>query len=399
MKRLIPVFKVLRVLSMAALTVGAVVALGNDHASMAATKYTAFVGGGRAGVAVETFRPSTIFVNVGDSVEFQNPYEEIHTVTYVGSAAVPDLIVPNGPPPKTGPPQLIFNPLAANPTASVATVDGSAYQNSGVLNKGQSWTATFPKQGLFKFLCLVHPGMESSVTVLAAGVFVPTQAQRDFEAQDLLNRDIGPGERSAASGQAVKSAGSGGTSTWDLSIAASVGQTDVNRFIPSRLQVGLGDTVRWNNNTFVPHTITFTSGAAVPDLVTPQFQGAGPPLLILNPQALFPSGAPQQQYAGTGFVNSGFIGAGPEATGGKTFAMTFTRAGTYSYLCILHADQGMAGVIEVGPQTGIVPPRTGDGGLTATDGRHVAAWRWYAAGGGLLGLALLALGRLRARAG
>src|ERR1041385_2572747 len=95
-------------LLLAALGFGAlgVFALGNDGSS-AATQYTNNVGGGAAGISVETFRPKVIFVNQGDSVRFVNPYEEIHTVTYAPDGKYPDFIVPSGPPPKNGPPTLI----------------------------------------------------------------------------------------------------------------------------------------------------------------------------------------------------------------------------------------------------------------------------------------------------
>ena len=83
--------------------------------SDAATQYTNNVGGGAAGIAVETFRPKVIFVNQGDSVRFVNPYEEIHTVTFVPDNKVPDLIQLAAPPGPTTPPKLIFNPRVSTP--------------------------------------------------------------------------------------------------------------------------------------------------------------------------------------------------------------------------------------------------------------------------------------------
>ena len=74
------------------------------------------------------------------------------------------------------------------------------------------------------------------------------------------------------------------------------------------------------------------------------------------------------------------------------FSLTFTKAGTYTYICLLHADQGMAGVIVVGPPGSgvalsgggtITPPSTGDGGLL---GASSGGWMMYA------GLVLLVAG-------
>jgi len=331
----------------------------------AATKYTDFVGGGASSISVETFRPSVIFVNAGDSVEFTNPYEEIHTVTFLAPGQKePDLIVPKGPA-TAGPPTLIFNPQVAFPTpaSGAATFDGTAYVNSGILNKGQSFVVTFPKEGTYKFMCVIHPGMEGTVQVIRSGVTVPTQAARDFEAKTQLDAALAKGEQAAAAVQTGKTTNAAGKTTWSVATGPSVGQVDVMRFIPTRLQVNVGDTVTWNNTTPVPHTVTFTSGAAAPELVLPQPSAGGPPDLVVNPQVLFPVNA-GPNYDGTGYVNSGFIGAGPEATAGTSFSLTFTKPGTYTYICVLHADQGMAGTIVVG--TGVTPPSTGDAGIAGS---------------------------------
>src|SRR5688572_18085025 len=49
-----------------------------DTDSRAATKVTAYAGGGARGISVEMFRPKDIFIHAGDSIEWVNPYEEIH---------------------------------------------------------------------------------------------------------------------------------------------------------------------------------------------------------------------------------------------------------------------------------------------------------------------------------
>src|SRR5688572_19508406 len=50
--------------------------------SSAATKYNAYAGGGRAGISVDMFRPTQLIIAAGDTVEWNNPFEEIHTVTF-----------------------------------------------------------------------------------------------------------------------------------------------------------------------------------------------------------------------------------------------------------------------------------------------------------------------------
>jgi hypothetical protein len=126
---------------------------------------------------------------------------------------------------------------------------------------------------------------------------------------------------------------------------------------------------------------------------------------VLAPSVLFPAGP--RSFDGTGYVNSGFIGTGEEATGGRSYSLTFTKAGTYAYLCVLHADQGMAGVVEVvaggaggagGTGGGVVrPPSTGDGGLLGATHSGSDSLYYYAAGAIMLALGSVVAVRVRAR--
>jgi plastocyanin len=258
--------------------------------------------------------------------------------------------------------------------------------------KDQGFTVTFNQNGNYPFLCIIHPGMEGFVQVLPSGVTVPTQAQRDAEAQTQLDAAVAEGERlAAAAPRPAATTDASGRTTHFVPTGPSVDTIDVMRFLQPRLQVRVGDTVTWTNNTPVPHTATFTVGQPAPELIMPQPQAGGPPNLVLNPQVLFPAGG--STFDGSSYANSGFIGAGPEATAGQSYSLTFTKAGTYPYICVLHADQGMAGVIEVGTGTGITPPSTGDAGL-APGRTGLPLWALAAAASAV---AVIVLGALRAR--
>ena len=187
--------------------------------------------------------------------------------------------------------------------------------------------------------------MQVDVQVLRTNVSILTQDQIDAEAAALLADQLAKGEASAAAADPGKTTNDDGTTTWEVLNAPTVEAASPMRFIPSRLQIGVGDTVAWENPTFVPNTVTFN--AESPSFLIPEPQDEGPPLLVIDPKVLFPV-KPSQNFDGSGYVNSGFTGAGPEATGGESFSLTFTRAGTYSYVCMLHANQGMARVIVVG---------------------------------------------------
>lgn len=81
-----------------------------------------------------------------------------------------------------------------------------------------------------------------------------------------------------------------------------VSATDDRVFFPQDLTITLGDTVRWTNSGNTPHTITFSDGA-VPSL---------------------------NLFAGR-----------------QTYEVTFSKAGTFHYLCQFHSD--MVGSITVTP--------------------------------------------------
>jgi plastocyanin len=365
---------------------------GNSPGVSAAAKYTVFAGGGRAGISVDAFRPGVVNVNVGDTVDFTNPYEEIHTVTFLAGKKIPELIEAVPPTDGRGPPTIRINPDAAK-VVKADSFDGSAGFNSGVLNKGQSFSVTFKQGGSFQLVCIVHPFMTATVNVLPAGTFVASQAQRDAEAATILDNVAKAGEAAAASLRATQSAGAGGTSSWKLSFPPPGNAPyAVNRFVPSRLSIGVGDSVTWDNNVEgPPHTVTFLGGTAAPAPIMPAASGD----LVIPPNVAFPT--PQKTYEGTGYTSSGIIQKAPGSP--PSYTLTFPKAGTYSYICLLHADQGMAGVVEVGGGSTsagggtITPPSTGDAGLVQE--ASMTAWLLAAAAVLVFGLGGLAVIKVR----
>ena len=150
-----------------------------------------------------------------------------------------------------------------------------------------------------------------------------------------------------------------GTSTRDEAVQA-------NAFLPRSLTVNVGDSITWHLNSGEFHTVTFLSGAPAPPLFT-----IGPDGPEINPAAVAPSGGPT--YDGTGIANSGLLEKGQQWTLG------FTKAGTYAFLCLVHA--GMAGTVKV-QDPGTAYPRSQSqydvqsrvsGNLLLADGRLLAA--------------------------
>lgn len=109
----------------------------------------------------------------------------------------------------------------------------------------------------------------------------------------------------------------------------------VMRDFPHTVHVRVGDAVVWANDTINEiHGVTFLAGQALP-LIPDWFLGS-------------PSGNPAN-YDGTSFLDSGPLYA-PDAGRNQSFAVTFTKAGTFSYVDVEDdALLGMQGTVVVTP--------------------------------------------------
>jgi len=135
--------------------------------------------------------------------------------------------------------------------------------------------------------------------------------------------------------------------TWQVKVGGESADhaLQAQAFLPSTITINQGDTIKWTMNADFVHTVTFLAGG--PPLPEPIPSGeAG--LLMLNPQNAFPVGGPT--YDGTSFVGSGILDHK-----GANFSLTFPKAGTYSYRCMLHP--GMAATVVVQP-AGSASPMT-----------------------------------------
>ena len=316
---------------------GAFLLGGSEPTSATANRFTAYVGNGGGGVAMSVFMPSSLVVNEGDTINWTNPYPEPHTVSFnAGRPAPTNTMEPLG--------------------EKAPKFDGTQQFSSGFMRRGDNFEVTFIKAGSYTLVCLIHAGQTVDVSVISPGMHVQTQAQIDSQAKAQFDALKPVGDRLLAGIPAPsRTARADGTTSWTIPTAPAQdvkgGSVAVMTFVPARLNVGVGDTVTWLNEIPVPHTITFTAG--------------GPPRAPT--QVVRPAGG---LYDGSSYVNSGQMGSVPGRSG-TSFALTFTKAGTYPYICILHVDQGMAGVVQVGEaMPAISPPSTGDAGLQTA----LAAW-------------------------
>lgn len=221
---------------------------------------------------------------------------------------------------------------------------------------------SFPKAGTYPFLCIIHPGMDGTVTVVDSGT-TSTQAQLDTAAQQVFTPAIAALKAQAstlAAKPVTQTRNTDGSTTFRVdTVGGFVAPSDVQQFFPTRMDVKVGDTVVFESSVPTPHTVTFLGGTPLPfppSLEDPKIFGATP--------------APAAGYDGTGYVNSGVIGVGFP---GQSFSIKFSKAGAFPFVCILHVDQGMGGLIAIG-NAAITPPATGMAGLVGgTSSATIAA--------------------------
>ncbi len=314
------------------------------------------------GLQANAFGPSTLTVNVGDTVNWTLT-AFVHTVSFLSGGSRPPDAVQD----ESGRP--LFNPAIAFPSGG-PTYAGTGFVNSGMLAEpGAKFALTFTQAGTFEYVCLLHPGMAANVVVQQAGAPYPmTQAQVDARANEELNNKLAQAQQLQQSVQPSSQAGPAGTSNHAITAGIGGNQSTVLRFLPTTSRIMAGDSITWTaKDPHEIHTVTFYDQAGkVPEFIVPDPQPNGPPKLIMNNVA--PEGGTRVESQG--MYNSGILG--PE----QSYTFTFPKPGTYSYVCVVHAAEGMFGSVRVEaasalpplPQTGGAPlpaalPDTGDDGM------------------------------------
>ena len=115
------------------MSLGLLAALAWTEVAQAAQKtFTVLVGAEHvsAGATVNAFFPDSLLIHTGDTVHWKRNAEEIHTVSFLAGTPLPDLVIPA---PQGLPSPVMFNPVAAFPTAPVnGQYDGTTFANSGI---------------------------------------------------------------------------------------------------------------------------------------------------------------------------------------------------------------------------------------------------------------------------
>ncbi len=306
------------------------------------------------GVEIEGYFPSTLHIHVGDTVHWKLNAKEIHTVTFSDNGKLPDLLVPvpNGP---QG--AMMFNPqVAFPPPGQSPQFDGTRPANSGLMgpDQGQATdlTLTFIKAGTYNYACAVHVAekMVGSIVVEEASAQVPSPAEAEQQGQqelDALRSQVAPAMQAAQADIKPAEKNADGTMTYHVNIGYTKGQIDLMSYFPNKINAHPGDTVVYDlgKADVAPHTVTFLNGEDEPQLVSPQPQPNGPPLLALNPKAAQPLNAGQLLTA-KGIYSSGMLAPGTPGPQSFQFKIGDT-SGDLQFECILHNDAGMLGTLSV----------------------------------------------------
>ena len=277
--------------------------------------------------------------------------------------------------------------------------DGTGFFNSGApFDPGflpRPVSVRFTQAGVYQVVCLIHPNMQATVTVLQDGFTAP-ESQADLDARAASERTslIAHAESLFA---ASKEAGSQRKADFTMEHRLKTGlfQDDVEyaRYFPDDLEVSAGDTVTWDwvNGGDTPHTVTFLSGAEAPEylLVEHKVFADGslnvrdPPTIAVNSEVFELSGG--DTYSGSGVFNSGVL-FGEQGPPGRptTYSLRFDTPGAYHYHCLMHGPVMSATITVTGAALAPELPSVGDDSVPVLVGIAAAASALLICGGVLV---------------
>jgi plastocyanin len=245
-----------------------------------------------------------------------------------------------------------------------------SFYNSGWLNSGQRFTvhlASGTAPGTYHFMCLLHrESMSGSIVVEPASTAVQSPAAQYAAGQKQLaavQAKLLPAAKALRAGKPpLPVTLPGANPVLAGSGSQNVQEAEITQFGPSKVHIPVGGSVTWY--LIGPHSITFNSSSTNDDIRLVAPDGT----VHLNPKAGAPAGGPGEPppangggpgngppkfkvvassaWDGKGFHNSGvFVNSfGPPLIEG--YKLTFTRAGTYRYICTVH--DRMKGEVDVG---------------------------------------------------
>ncbi|MBV8774335.1 MAG: hypothetical protein JO166_18680 [Deltaproteobacteria bacterium] len=221
------------------------------------------------------YQPGSIQITTGETVEWENDGQVSHSV--------------------------IDDPARADRPADALLPQGVKAFDSGNVMPGGRFRHTFTQPGRYRYFCLAHEGARMVGEVIVEPPEAP--APRRVASSAAAVTPLTPSDtRSSAPVQIVKM------------------NDDDPMYRPSGIQVDAGQTVEWENDGQVSHSVT------------------DDPTRANKPgDALLPPGVKP--------FNSGNV-----MPGGR-FRYTFSQPGRYRYFCLTHEGDKMVGEVNVAPLT------------------------------------------------
>jgi plastocyanin len=330
------------------------------------------IGVGTGTITGNVFAPGEFTINTGDSVTWTVKSDEVHTLTFGNG--------PAGAPPPTWPSTFTAGP----PNLGSVDYSGTGFINTAIIPKGTTATVHFTSPGDVEFHCVLHPGMKGKVHVVAPPAAPDSQAALDQKAAATQSQILSQVDALTTQGQAAATSQTrtDGSTLWTVPTQALTqpgpmpgggeGYLELTRYFPDNLQIKQGDSVIWQ--AAAPHTVTFLAPGQTTTALEQQYGG----------QLNVPPAKPSENYDPTQLYHSGVLTLGPPGSP-TSYELTFTNAGTFGYLCLLHDDLGMKGTISVSAvsPTATAAPTATPAGLPKTGGEP--------AGGGDPGWQLLSV--------
>ncbi len=300
---------------------------------------------------IEMFMPADIRIREGDSVEWTSKGYEGHTISFGTPEQIKKILDNYLVDDPDDPAQSIFNPEFALRTTTGDTIDGDGrYVNSGFIGVPTvaKYRLTFTKQGLYEYLCIVHPfTMRGSVAVNPANATVDSPETVAARGQADLARYMAIEKRALAEAtdtqRTFASVGDASIHRVAVGVTTPFGQVAV--FVPPVLDIRSGDSVVFMNDDRNFHNVTFKGAGEVPPgigvKVDPDGRGIN---VALSKESAIAVDPPPSGPDPSVFFSSGTMGVTQPRL---VWTVRFDKPGTYIYNCTIHVLAGMAGVINV----------------------------------------------------
>ena len=132
--------------------------------------YVVAAGMGPPDAELTEFFPGNLSINKGDTVVWVS--SRWHSIVFNPGGPFPPMYTPETD--DTGYVQMIINPIVTLPVKAGQPFLGEGIYSSGLMGYGQrpggvGYSLTFEVEGLFRYLCPVHPGMAGTITVTDDG--------------------------------------------------------------------------------------------------------------------------------------------------------------------------------------------------------------------------------------